>query len=427
MTSNQSSRVFAPLAWAVLYFVLGFVSYRLNGTFVASGYLWLPAGVVVGALMLTTTERWGALMLALLAAQLLLGGVAERELWRMALLAANEIGVAAIAVWLVRRAPFPLEGLYFVRALLLVGVGASLASGLFGALWFSATQHLPFWSTLRVWSLSDLVGILIVTPVLAGWSRFRAVRSGGIDRADFLLGLASFAGLLITAWLAFGSEIDRVILDINFSTTYLPLFCVALVTILWGGRGGSLAVVVLALIAFVYNSLGRGPFVELVQLHSSNALLELQIYLAVAALLSLLISTLKTTREQSQEDAANWRDDVELALTVSRQLVYCIDPVRARVTWSGDVQGLLGLAPEALASIDQVLAHVHPLDQARLRQRWLDDDSDDARPGMSLRLMLPAGQVSEVTDISRSMLDPDDSLAIVAGAWQVGPAQGAQP
>ena len=427
MSSNQSSRVFAPLAWALLYFVLGFLSYRLNGTFVASGYLWLPAGVVVAALMLTPGPRWGPLLLALFVAQLLLGGVAERETWRMALLALDEIGVAAIAVWLVRRAPFPLEGLYFVRALLLVGVASSLVSGLFGALWFNATQQLPFWPTWRVWSLSDLVGILIVTPVLAGWSRFRAVRSGGIDRTDFLLGLASFVGLVVTAWLAFGSEIDRILLDINFSTTYLPLFFVALVTILWGGRGGSLAVVALAVIAFVYNSLGRGPFVELVQLHSSNALLELQIYLAVAALLSLLISTLKTTREQSQEVAAAWRDDVELALTVSRQLVYCIDPVRRRVTWSGDVQGLLGLAPEALASIDQVLSHVHPLDQARLRQRWLDDDSDDARPGMSLRLLLPVGQVSQVTDISRSMLDPDDSLAIVAGAWQVASAPEAQP
>lgn len=427
MTSNSSSRAagaanhsnawFAPLAWAVLYFAFGFLSYQLNGAFVASGYLWLPAGVTVGALMLTRTERWAPLLVALFAAQLLLGGVAERELWRMALLAINEIGVAAIAVWLVRRAPFPLEGLYFVRALLLVGVGASVASGFVGALWFNSTQNLPFWPTLRVWSSSDLVGILIVTPVLAGWSRFRAVRSGGIERTELLLGLASFAGLVFTAYVAFNSDIDRLLFDINFSTTFLPLFFVALVTILWGGRGGSLAVATLALMAFVYNSLGRGPFAELVKLHSSNALLELQVYLAVASLLSLLISTLKTTREQLHEEAAQWRSDVELALTVSRQLVYCIDPVRGKVTWSGDVAGMLGIGESELGTLEQVLSHVHPMDQARLRQRWLDDDSDDSRPGMAFRLMLPAGKVSLMTDMSRSMLDPDDSLAIVAGAW----------
>lgn len=428
MTSNSSRRaagagnasvLFAPLSWAALYFVFGFLSYKLNGAFFASGYLWLPAGVTVGALMLTRTQRWAPLLVMLFAAQVLLGGIAERELWRMALLAIDEIGVAALAVWLVRRAPFPLEGLYFVRALLLVGVGASVVSGLFGALWFQLTQNLPFWATLRVWASSDLVGILIVVPVLAGWSRFRAVRSGGIARTEFLLGLASYVGVVLSTYLAFDSDIDRVLFDINFSTTYLPLFFVALVTILWGGRGGALAVATLALMAFVYNSLGLGPFAELVRLHSSNALLELQVYLAVASLLSLLISTLKTTREQLHEQAAQWRSDVELALTVSRQLVYCIDPVRGKVTWSGDVRGMLGVAESELATLEQVLARVHPLDQARLRQRWLDDDGDgdDNRPGMAFRLLLPAGRVSQVTDMSRGVLDADDTLAIVAGAW----------
>lgn len=416
-SAGLSGTLGVPLAWALTYFVMGYFSYRLNGSFVATGYLWLPAGVTVGSLMLTRTERWWPLLVLLFAAQLLLGGIADRELWRMALLAIDEIGVAAIAVWLVRRAPFPMEGLYFVRALLMVGVGASVVSGLFGALWFSATQHLPFWPTLRVWALSDLVGILIVTPVLAGWSRFRAVRSGGIERTEFLLGLASFIGVVVTTYLAFDSEIDRILFDINFATTYVPLFFVALVTILWGGRGGSLAVATLALMAFVYNSLGHGPFAELVQLHSSNALLELQVYLAVASVLSLLISTLKTTREQLHEDASRWRSEVELALTVSRQLVYCIDPVRGNVTWSGDVKGILGIDESELATLDQILARVHPLDQARLRQRWLDDDSDDARSGMMFRLLLPAGKVSQVTDMSRSMLDPDDSLTIIAGAW----------
>jgi hypothetical protein len=39
--------------------------------------------------------------------------------------------------------------------------------------------------------------------------------------------------------------------------------------------------------------------------------------------------------------------------------------------------------------------------------------------------LLPAGQVSQVTDMSRSMLDPDDTLAIVAGAWHFTTTDGA--
>lgn len=407
------------MLWAALYFIFGFLSHALNGSFIASGYIWLPAGITVSALLLTPTARWFALLVLLLAAQILLGWLEHRELWRMALFSLNEIGVAAVAIWLVRRAPFPMEGLYFVRGLLLVGVGASLVSGVIGAWWFAVTQDMPFWPVLRVWAFSDLVGILIMTPVLAGWSRFRATRSGGIGRTEFLLGLAAFFGVIVSSYIAFGSDIDHLVFDVDFSSTYVPLFFIALVTLLWGGRGGALSVVVLSLTAFVYNSLGRGPFVQLVQLHAGNALLELQIYLAVASLLSLLISTLKTTREQLHETVAQWKSKVELALTVSRQLVYTIDPERQSVAWSGDTEEMLGLPAVQLATLRQVLALVHPLDQARLRQRWLDETEGDEREDMALRLSLPDGRIVSVTDMSRCLLDHNDTPAIVAGAWRL--------
>lgn len=424
----KSNNLVAPLLWAVLYFIFGYVSHTLNGSFVATGYIWLPAGITVSALLLTPTTRWFPLLVLLIAAQLLLGWLEQRELWRMALFALDEIGVAAIAVWLVRRAPFPMEGLYFLRGLLMVGVGTSVVSGIFGAGWFMLTQNTPFWPTLRVWALSDLVGILIMTPVLASWSQFRAVRSGGIARTEFLLGLAAFVGLLLSGYVAFDSDIDRILFDIDFASTYLPLFFIALVTLLWGGRGGALAVTVFSLMAFVYNSLGKGPFVSLVQLHASNALLELQVYLAVASLLSLLISALKTTREQLHEQTTRWKGEVELALAVSRQLVYSINPRDLRFQWSGDVMTMLGVAPAQVATLAQVLALVHPLDQERLRQRWLEaptegesgsesDDSDAVRDDMPFRLQLADGRTVAALDMSRCLRDPDGSLALVAGAW----------
>lgn len=330
---RNSSSLAAPLAWAVLYFLFGFVSYRLNGAIIVSGYIWLPAGITMAALLLTPTARWFALLVLLAAAQVMLGWIEQRALWRMLLLAGAEIGVAAVVVWWARRASVlraplssisaipapaaaPMPDWPFVRGLLIVALGASLASGLLGASWFATTQGLPFWHTLRTWSLSDLVGMLVMTPLLAAWLPWPAGAAAPgkaiMARTEFLLGLASFLAMLGAAWLVFGSQLDRLLLDIHFSTTYLPLLFIALVTLLWGGRGGSLAVFCLALIAFFYQSAGRGPFMELLQLHASNALLELQVYLAVAALLSLLIGALQSTREQLraqlQEAAARAHD-----------------------------------------------------------------------------------------------------------------------
>jgi PAS domain-containing protein len=328
-----------------------------------------------------------------------------------------------------------MAGLHFVRGLLLIGLGTSLISGTIGALWFEANQGASLWPTLRVWVLSDLVGILTVTPVLAAWSRFSATRTGGIPRNEFMLGLLAFVGVLLSTYLAFDSEIDLRLLDISFSSTYVPLFFIALVTLLWGGRGGALSVAVLALMAFVYNSLGQGPFAQLVQLQSSNALLELQVYLAVAALLSLLISALKTTREQLHEQAARWKSDVEVALTVSRQLIYRIDPAQLTVSWSGDVDAMLGVSRQQVATLAQVLALVHPLDQERLRQRWLAPDSRDAhgtahdagmdeaaRTDMPFRLQLADGRVLMATDMSRSLRDAAGQLILIAGAWHLDAA-----
>jgi len=415
-----TNRSVIALLWGLLYLVTGYMSHQLNGPIAATGYIWLPAGVTVAAFMLTKTARWLPLIIGFVLAQLLLGWIEDRNLFRVTLFALDEIGVAAIVVALVRMTQLPMEGLHFVRGLLIAGVACSAISAAIGAAWYLLVQQVPFWPTARIWAASDLVGILIVTPVLAGWSRFHAMRSGGMGRSDFLMGLAAFFALGVTAYVIFdGHGIGNFSAGVNFALTYIPLFFAAIVTLLWGGRGGSLAVAMLAFFALLNTVQGDGPFAAFADTHSKHSLLEAQLYLAVAALLCLLISALKTTREQLHEDAAQWKSDVELALCVSRQLVYNIDPDSKKLCWNGDLQGLLGVSSSAFSDLDQVLAHVHPDDRQQLRKRWLDDTDDDARSDLDFRLLLPAGKTSHVTDMSAVLLDSDESVAMVAGAWRL--------
>lgn len=411
------------LLWAALYFFSGYASHQLNGPFAAAGYIWLPAGVTMAAFMLLPMRRWLPVGLAFFAAQMLLGWVEGRVPIRMVLFSLDEIGFAAAAVALVRLTHFSLEGLAFVRGLLLAGVLSSVASAAVGAGWFTLMLDIPFWRTARVWAAADMVGVLIVTPVFAGWSHFRAMRSGDHTQADFLFGLLAFAMLVLTTFLVFDGKFSaRLPVGLAYALTYVPLFFAAVVTLLWGGRGGSVAVALLAAIVLLNTAQGDGPFAAN-SVNHGRTLLEAQIYLAVAALLTLLINTLKTGREQSHERLARSQNDMNLALAASSQLAYCLDPHNGSLRWTGDVERLLGVPASALAGLDEVLAHVHPDDRARLRNRWLresdGDDGGEILADLRFRLLLPPGDTTTVFDMSAPLLDGDESVAVIAGTWRL--------
>jgi PAS domain-containing protein len=321
----------------------------------------------------------------------------------------------------------PLEGLYFVRAMLVAGAFSALLGALFGAAWFAWSQGGSFGHVLRIWAASDFLGVLIVTPVLAAWSRFRAFRSGGTDHTDFLLGLAAFIALALSAYLIFdGNSITKFGDGIGFALTYVPLFFAVVVALLWGGRGGSVAVLLLALVALTQTAEGDGPFAVLDH-HYGQSLLEAQLYLGIAALLVLLVSALKTTREQLHEQSAQWQNRVELALAASGQLVYTIDPASGRIEWGGDVALVFGHDAASMASISTVLQLVHPDDRDALRARWLGAapldalDDEAARPArrQTLRITARDGTLHAVVDTGGPLTDAVGNTALVAGTWSV--------
>lgn len=424
MPLNRPSTTVATALWGALYLVAAIVSHRLNGPIDMTCYIWLPAGVAMAAFMLRPYREWPGLGAAFAVAQLVLAAIERTNPAHAMLFVLDEAGSAALAVALVRLARVPLEGLYFVRAMLVAGAVSALLGALFGAAWFAWSQGGSFGHVLRIWAASDFLGVLIVTPVLAAWSRFRAFRSGGTDRTDFLLGLAAVVALALSSYIIFDGNSDAKFGDgIGFALTYVPLFFAVVVALMWGGRGGSLAVLLLTLVALTQTAEGDGPFAVLDH-HYGQSLLETQLYLGIAALLVLLVSALKTTREQLHEQSAQWQNRVELALAASGQLVYTIDPASGRIDWGGDVALMFGHEPASMASISTVLQLVHPDDRDALRARWLGaavPEGDAATPArrQTLRITARDGTLHTVVDTGRPLTDAVGNTALVAGTWSV--------
>ena len=424
MPLNRPSTTVATILWGALYLVAAIVSHRLNGPVDMTGYLWLPAGVTMAAFMLRPYREWPGLGAAFAVAQLALAAIEHTTPAHAMLFVLDEAGSAALGVALVRLARVPLEGLYFVRAMLAAGAFSALLGALFGAAWFAWSQGGSFGHVLRIWAASDFLGVLIVTPVLAAWSRFRAFRSGGTDRTDFLLGLAAFIALALASYLIFdGNSVAKFGGGIGFAMTYVPLFFAVVVALLWGGRGGSVAVLLLTLVALTQTAEGDGPFAALDQ-HYGQSLLEAQLYIGIAALLVLLVSALKTTREQLHEQSAQWQNRVELALAASNQLVYTIDPASGRIDWGGDVVLAFGHDAASMALISTVLQLVHPDDRDALRARWLgaaplDDEATAPARRQRLRITARAGTLHTVVDTGGPLTDAIGNTALVAGTWSV--------
>lgn len=424
MPLHRPSTTVATILWGALYLVAAIVSHRLNGPVDMTGYLWLPAGVTMAAFMLRPYREWPGLGAAFAVAQLALAAIERTNPAHAMLFVLDEAGSAALGVALVRLARVPLEGLYFVRAMLAAGAFSAVLGALFGAAWFAWSQGGAFGHVLRIWAASDFLGVLIVTPVLAAWSRFRAFRSGGTDRTDFLLGLAAFIALAASAYLIFdGNSVAKFGGGIGFAMTYVPLFFAVVVALLWGGRGGSVAVLLLTLVALTQTAEGDGPFATLDQ-HYGQSLLEAQLYIGIAALLVLLVSALKTTREQLHEQSAQWQNRVELALAASHQLVYTIDPATGRIEWGGDVVLAFGHEAASMASISTVMQLVHPDDRNTLRARWLgtaplDDEATTPARRQRLRITARDGTLHTVVDTGGPLTDAVGNTALVAGTWSI--------
>lgn len=411
----------AALLWAALYLASGYISHLFNGPVQQTGYIWLPAGVAVGAFMLRPVREWPATGAAFLVAQLVLTAIERGNLFNSLLFAIDEVGAAALAVWLVQRVRFSLEGLYFLRSVILSGLIAGVLGALGGAGWYAILKGASFWHVGFVWAASDFVGVLLIAPVLASWSRFRAHRSGDHERFDVVLGFVTFALLAIGSVVIFdGNSIEKFGAVAGYAMTYLPLFLTVVITVLLGGRIGSLSVLVLALIVILETAQGDGPF-ALLDEHHGRSLLEAQLYLAVASLLVLTVSTLKTNPERAYARAAIAQNNMELALAGAGQLAYVLDPESGRIDWSGDVQRAFGVGDGAasLASVPDVLARLHPDDREMLRNHWRVAAAGDDRTAVSLRIVLPDGGTRVVTDHGTPLLDSNLDVTVVAGIWQI--------
>jgi integral membrane sensor domain MASE1 len=415
---------------AVAYMALAVVARLIAYSPADAWTVWLSSGFVVGALLVQPRARWAAIFAGGFIGAAAFAVSLGSDVVEAAGYGCVEVLACGIAVLIVSRVvelPMDLER---PRDLAAVILGGALPLALTGAAlattWHVAAGGSEAVHTFRVWAISNFIGTLLVAPLVIAWSRFRLHRSGGMTMPTFVGGAIACVLFLALTWFIFDAPPDtRFGGSLGASLTYLPIIFMALVALLWGTRGATLAALAGALIAVTNTAQGEGPFAGL-EGFLGEAELEVEGYALAIAMTGLLIAVLAAAQRKAMRAARDWQTRFEATIGAHRLLAYEWDPESGRMIVTGDSAQLVGAAPSRLATLADWLAKVRPEDRDAVARRF-----DERAQGMGaadvLEYRVAAGDSGslDASDEARAIRDHDGALHRVVGIVRVSAPLGA--
>ncbi len=409
---------------AVAYAALAAISAAVAYAPADAWTVWLASGAVFGALLASRRERWPAVLgggFVGAAGFALWLGTSPLDAAGYGAIEAVTSGAAALLVS--RLAGLPLR-LASARELAALVGGGALPLAVGGALlatgWHVATGGTTGGPTFRVWLVSNFIGTLLVAPLVVAWSQLRLRRSGGMTMPAFAGGAVACALFLGTLQLIFDAPPDsRFGGSVGESLTYVPIVFMAVVALLWGTRGATLAAFLGALIAMVNTAQGEGPFAG-VEGFLGEAELEVEGYALAIAMTGLLIAVLAAAQRNAMRAARDWQTRFEAAIGAHRLLAYEWDPVGGSMVVTGDTAGLLGVPAPAIASLAEWLAVVAAEDREHVQARFAARGTGGSDADVLTYLVAgPGGEPLVATDEARAIRDHDGSLHRVVGIVRI--------
>ena len=410
---------------AVAYAVLAAISAAVAYAPADAWTVWLASGVVFGSLLAVSRERW---------LPILAGGFigATGFAYYLSVSVLDSMGYGAIevltagsaALLVSRLTPLPLQLAKPRELAVMIGAGAlplAILGALLATVWHVAVGGTTPGSTFRLWIVSNFIGTLLVAPMIVAWARFRVRRSGGMTMSGFAAGAVACALFLGSMQFLFDVHVETRFGSMGQSLTYAPIVFMALVALLWGTPGATLAAFLGALIAIVNTAQNEGPFAG-VEGMLGEAELEVQAYTLAIALTGLLIAVLEAGQRHAMREARAWQTRFTAAIGAHRLIAYEWDPVSGKIVLTGDSTQLLGVPPERLANLADWLALVSADDRERVATRFDERVRGHGETDTMTYLVNGTGGPLAATDEARVIRDHDGQLHRVVGMVRIAAA-----
>jgi signal transduction histidine kinase len=269
---------------AAAYYVAGRIGLELAYLDGAVAAAWPPAGVGLAVLVLYGPR----VVPGIVAGDLLLGDFSTPLGTVLAQTVGNTVAVV-LAALLLRRLTRGRTGLDHVRDVLAL-IGCALAAALVSAAFGPTALRLgdvisagELDDVYRTWTLADAAGTLVVAPAILIWA---SAGLRGIRRRDLVEGGALLVVLLLLAELAPQQDVPYVV---------FPVLLAAALRV--GPRGAATAILFICSIAVWNTAQEDGPFVRE---SLTDSLLATQLFIAIAAVTSLLLAAVTAERSRAE-------------------------------------------------------------------------------------------------------------------------------
>ena len=288
------------VALAVVYVVAARLGLALDAVAGFATLVWPPTGISLAALLLFGYRLWPGIFVGAMVANILTGAPVAVALG----IAAGNTAEALLGTFLLRRIPNfhpaldrlrDVLGLIVLAGVLSTAVSATVGvTSLYLGHIVSTAQMQETW---RAWWVGDLMGDLLVAPVILIWAcapraRFRLRWPEGIGLAAAVVVVSLYTFFNRAPITALGPD--------PFRQTYMLFPVLIWAALRFGQRGAMTAAVAVSVIAVWGTALGYGPFAH-PALHES--LLALQTFMAIVAATFLVMGATITERRRAEEDA----------------------------------------------------------------------------------------------------------------------------
>ncbi len=373
------------------FYAAGALSLGLTRGLDAIAAMWPCNGVLLAALLLAPRRAaWRYLAAAGLASLAVNWQAGNPAVLGVAFTVAN-LGEAALATWLLRRGgaevPSFVDPVQVGRFCLAAGAASATGAGLATILSGAFSPGLA-----ASWLIADLLGVLIVTPILLVLADQARMWGEGRSARSMPLATPGASGLLLAA---VAGVTALTFAQSSFPLLFLPLAALMAATYRLGPLGATVGVLLVALIGSGFTGLGRGP-ITLVRGDGDTATLFFQFYLLVLLASALPLAALLAARDRLHRALFESNRMLGLAEQTAAVGHWRLDVRRREVFWSPEVFRIHGLAGQEAPPLADAIDAYQPDDREAVTASVQHTIDTGAPLDFEARILRPDGSVRHV-------------------------------